>query len=153
MQIDHLDHLILTVQNLQATCDFYSRVLGMQVRTFGANRRALTFGAQKINLHEYGHEYEPKAAHPLPGSADLCFVTDTPLTDVITYLEACGVALVEGPVKRTGAIGAILSVYIRDPDLNLIELCYMRRARASEGCGPTGACSGRRFAPTRSRLF
>jgi catechol 2,3-dioxygenase-like lactoylglutathione lyase family enzyme len=122
MQIDHLDHLVLTVQNLQATCDFYGRVLGMQVITFGANRTALAFGAQKINLHEYGQEFEPKAAHPLPGSADLCFVTATPLTEVLTHLEACGVPLLEGPVKRSGAAGTILSVYIRDPDLNLIEL-------------------------------
>ena len=130
MQIDHLDHLVLTVQNLQATCDFYSRVLGMQVTTFGANRTAVTFGAQKINLHQVGHEFEPKAEHPLPGSADLCFVTSTALVEVITQLEACGVALVEGPVKRSGASGTIVSVYIRDPDLNLIELCNYEQSTA-----------------------
>jgi len=123
LQIDRLDHLVLTVHNLEATCDFYRRVLGMHVTTFGANGTALTFGAQKINLHKYGHEFEPKAAHPLPGSADLCFVTSTPLAEVITHLEACGVPLLEGPVRRSGATGTIVSVYIRDPDLNLIELC------------------------------
>ena len=123
MQIDRLDHLVLTVQNLEVTCDFYRRVLGIRVTAFGDNRRALAFGAHKINLHEYGREFEPKAAHPLPGSADVCFVTDTPLAEVVAHLAACGVPLIEGPVERTGATGKILSVYIRDPDLNLIELC------------------------------
>jgi catechol 2,3-dioxygenase-like lactoylglutathione lyase family enzyme len=123
MQIDRLDHLVLTVQNLQASCDFYARVLGMHVTTFGANRTAVTFGTQKINLHVYGQEFEPKALHPLPGSADLCFVTSTPLAEVIAHLEACGVPLLEGPVKRSGAMGTIVSVYIRDCDMNLIELC------------------------------
>jgi catechol 2,3-dioxygenase-like lactoylglutathione lyase family enzyme len=123
MQIERLDHLVLTVQNVQITCDFYHRVLGMQVTAFGTDRTALLFGAQKINLHWYGHEFEPKAAAPLPGSADLCFVTSTPLADVMTHLSACGIALIEGPVKRSGATGTIVSVYIRDPDSNLIELC------------------------------
>jgi catechol 2,3-dioxygenase-like lactoylglutathione lyase family enzyme len=122
MHIDRLDHLVLTVQSIEATCAFYTRVLGMQIQTFGPNRTALLFGAQKINLHLQGHEFNPKAAHPLPGSADLCFITQTPLREVIEHFDACGVPLVEGPVKRTGALGEMLSVYIRDPDANLIEI-------------------------------
>jgi catechol 2,3-dioxygenase-like lactoylglutathione lyase family enzyme len=122
MNIDRLDHLVLTVQNIEATCDFYTHVLGMQVQTFGPGRTALAFGAQKINLHLQGHEFEPKAAHPLPGSADLCFITTLPVSEVVVHLRACGVPLVEGPVKRTGALGEMLSVYIRDPDANLIEI-------------------------------
>ncbi len=122
MKIDHLDHLVLTVKSIPATCEFYARVLGMEVVTFGDNRRALAFGTQKINLHEAGKEWEPKAHRPTPGSADLCFITPTPLADVVEHVRQCGVEIVEGPVKRTGAAGPILSVYFRDPDLNLIEV-------------------------------
>ncbi len=122
MNIHHLDHLVLTVQNIEATCAFYERVLGMQVTTFGGGRKALQFGSQKINLHEAGKEFEPKACRPTPGSADLCFITQTPIPEVIRHLSACGVAIEEGPVRRTGATGPILSLYIRDPDQNLIEI-------------------------------
>lgn len=122
MQISHLDHLVLTVADVAATVAFYSRVLGMGVVTFGAGRTALTFGHQKINLHAHGHEFEPKAARPTPGAADLCFITTTPLPEVEAHLRACGVPIVEGPVQRTGAMGEILSIYIRDPDANLIEI-------------------------------
>ena len=122
MQIDHLDHLVLTVADLEATIDFYTRVLGMQVVTFGAGRKALAFGNQKINLHQAGREFEPKAERPTPGSADLCFIVVTPLAEVIAHLQAQQVAIVEGPVQRTGATGPIRSVYLRDPDQNLIEL-------------------------------
>ncbi len=122
MEIDRLDHLVLTVRDNGATCAFYSRVLGMRMVTFGDGRKALAFGAQKINLHEQGKEFEPKASSPTPGSADLCFITRTPLPEVIEHLRSHGVAIVEGPVERTGATGAILSVYLRDPDGNLIEL-------------------------------
>lgn len=122
MQIDSLDHLVLTVADLEATCAFYQRVLGMQVVTFGAGRKALAFGAQKINLHQAGREFEPKAQRPTPGSADLCFLTSVPLAQVQTHLAASGVAITEGPVQRTGAQGPILSVYFRDPDQNLIEV-------------------------------
>lgn len=101
---------------------FYSRVLGMKAVTFGAGRRALVFGAQKINLHEVGWDFEPKAAVPTPGSADLCFITTAPPTAVLSHLHACGVQVVEGPVKRTGARGPIMSVYFRDPDGNLLEV-------------------------------
>lgn len=122
MQIDHIDHLVLTVADIEKTVDFYTRVLGMQLVTFGEGRKALTFGNQKINLHQAGREFEPKAERPTPGSADLCFIVATPLDRVIAHLEAQGVAIVEGPVQRTGATGPILSVYLRDPDHNLIEL-------------------------------
>ena len=122
MNIDHLDHLVLTVADLDVTVDFYTRVLGMREVTFGEGRKALSFGAQKINLHQAGKEFEPKAERPTPGSADLCFIVATPLDEVIAHLEAQGVAILEGPVRRTGATGPILSVYVRDPDFNLIEL-------------------------------
>jgi catechol 2,3-dioxygenase-like lactoylglutathione lyase family enzyme len=122
MQIDRLDHLVLTVADVERTVDFYTRVLGMRAETFGEGRRALRFGRQKINLHQAGREFEPKAARPLPGSADLCFVTDVPLEEVQQHLAACGVTVEEGPVDRTGAVGLIRSVYLRDPDANLLEL-------------------------------
>jgi catechol 2,3-dioxygenase-like lactoylglutathione lyase family enzyme len=122
MKIDSLDHLVLTVRDIDATCAFYARVLGMEVVTFGAGRKALAFGVQKINLHQAGREFEPKAQRPTPGSADLCFLTSVPLPEVQRHLAACGVVLTEGPVQRTGAQGPILSVYFRDPDLNLIEV-------------------------------
>ncbi len=120
--IDRLDHLVLTVKDLHATCDFYSRVLGMEVITFGSGRKALQFGSQKINLHEAGREFEPKADKPTPGSADLIFIASRPLADVIRHLDSCGVEIIEGPVERTGAAGAIESVYFRDPDNNLLEV-------------------------------
>jgi catechol 2,3-dioxygenase-like lactoylglutathione lyase family enzyme len=122
MEIDSLDHLVLTVKDIDTTAAFYSKVLGMKAVTFGDGRKALTFGTQKINLHQHGKELEPKAQHPTPGSADLCFLTSVPLTEVVSHLTACGVSVVEGPVQRTGATGAILSIYFRDPDMNLIEV-------------------------------
>lgn len=125
MQIDHLDHLVLTVADIDATCDFYQQVLGMEVITFGAGRKALRFGNQKINLHQAGNEFEPKAERPTPGSADLCFLTVTPLPEVVAHLAVCAVPLLEGPVPRTGATGPILSVYFRDPDANLIEVANL----------------------------
>jgi len=122
MRIERLDHLVLTVRDIAATCDFYSTVLGMEVVTFGAGRKALAFGQQKFNLHEAGREFEPKADRPTPGSADLCLIADGSLADVIDHLRARGVPILEGPVKRTGALGPITSVYFRDPDQNLIEV-------------------------------
>jgi catechol 2,3-dioxygenase-like lactoylglutathione lyase family enzyme len=122
MKMTHLDHLVLTVKSIEATCAFYSQVLGMEVVTFGQNRKALAFGSQKINLHEQGREFEPKAERPTPGSADLCFITTTPRAEVIAHLQACEVAILEGPVPRTGAGGPMTSLYFRDPDLNLIEI-------------------------------
>jgi len=122
MKIQRLDHLVLTVADLTKTCEFYQRVLGLETVTFGAGRKALAFGQQKINLHQAGKEFEPKAAKPTPGSADLCFIASTPLAEVIEHLTEEGVAIEEGPVPRTGAIGAMQSVYFRDPDGNLIEV-------------------------------
>ncbi len=122
IRIDHLDHLVLTVASIDESCDFYARVLGMGIETFGEGRKALTFGNQKINLHRAGYEFEPKAERPTPGSADLCFISNTPLNDIIAHLKAEGVVIEEGPVRRTGATGPILSVYFRDPDGNLIEV-------------------------------
>lgn len=121
-KIDRLDHLVLTVASIENTCDFYQRVLAMESQDFGAGRVALKFGRQKINLHEKGNEFEPRAKLPTPGSADLCFITDARIEDVITHLHASNVSLEEGPVERTGATGAIMSVYFRDPDKNLIEV-------------------------------
>jgi len=122
VQINHLDHLVLTVADIDRTCDFYARVLGMTVLTFGQGRKALGFGSQKINLHQAGQEFEPKAHRATPGSADLCFIATTALEAVISHLKDCGISVEEGPVERTGALGTIKSVYIRDPDLNLIEI-------------------------------
>ena len=122
MKIDGLDHLVLTVRDIDASCAFYAGVLGMEVVTFGAGRKALAFGVQKINLHQAGHEFEPKAQQPTPGSADLCFLTSVPLPEVQRHLATCGVPVTEGPVQRTGAQGPILSIYFRDPDMNLIEV-------------------------------
>jgi catechol 2,3-dioxygenase-like lactoylglutathione lyase family enzyme len=122
MEIDSLDHLVLTVKDIDATASFYARALGMEIVTFGTGRKALAFGAQKINLHQHGKEFEPKAQQPTPGSADLCFITSAPLPEVISHLASCNVAVIEGPVQRTGATGPILSVYFRDPDMNLIEV-------------------------------
>lgn len=122
MKVDRLDHLVLTVADVERSIALYVRTLGMTAVTFAGGRRALAFGAQKINLHESGHEFEPKADRPTPGSADLCFVTDVPLADVQTHLAGCGVEVIEGPVRRTGASGPILSIYFRDPDGNLIEV-------------------------------
>lgn len=120
--ISHLDHLVLTVASIERSCAFYGGILGLEVQTFGAGRKALRFGRQKINLHEAGHEFEPKALRPTPGSADLCLIAETPLEQVVAALAAAGIAIEDGPVDRTGALGAIRSVYIRDPDRNLIEI-------------------------------
>ncbi|MDQ0609181.1 catechol 2,3-dioxygenase-like lactoylglutathione lyase family enzyme [Variovorax sp. W1I1] len=120
--IDHLDHLVLTTANEEACVRFYVDVLGMTLETFGAGRKAFRFGNQKINLHVKGHEFEPKADVPTPGSLDLCFIASVPLEAVIERLGEKGVAIIEGPVMRTGATSRIRSVYVRDPDLNLIEI-------------------------------
>jgi catechol 2,3-dioxygenase-like lactoylglutathione lyase family enzyme len=120
--IDRIDHFVLTVRDLADTAAFYERVLGMRLVTFGAGRKALAFGRQKINLHEAGREFEPKARAPLPGSSDFCLITERPLEEVARHLAACGVAIEEGPVAKTGATGPIRSLYIRDPDGNLVEI-------------------------------
>lgn len=122
MKIDRLDHLVLTVRDVDATCEFYSRVLGMDAITFGNGRRALSFGNQKINLHPAASPILPHALCPQPGSADLCFITSSPIPEIISGLKNNGVPIERGPVRRTGANGPIVSVYFRDPDSNLIEV-------------------------------
>ena len=122
MRVTNLDHLVLTVADIETTTSFYERVLRMESIVFASDRRALRFGEQKLNLHAQGHEFEPKAAHPLAGSADLCFLLDGPLDGAIDHLHAEGVPIEHGPVVRSGALGPIRSVYFRDPDGNLIEV-------------------------------
>lgn len=122
MKIDSIDHVVLTVKDTDATCEFYAKVLGMEIVTFGNNRKALAFGSQKINVQQVGRESTLIAQRPTPGSADLCFVSSVALSDVISHLKSCGVNLIGGPVKRDGAIGTMISVYFRDPDMNLIEV-------------------------------
>jgi catechol 2,3-dioxygenase-like lactoylglutathione lyase family enzyme len=120
--IDHIDHLVLTTAHEDACIRFYTDVLGMALESFGAGRKAFRFGNQKINLHVKGHEFEPKAQLPTPGSLDLCFIASVPLEAVVARLKAHGVPVLEGPVMRTGATSRIRSVYVRDPDQNLIEI-------------------------------
>ncbi len=120
--LERLDHLVLTVRDLEATCAFYETALGMRRESFGQGRTALHFGRQKINLHKADREFEPKARKPTPGSADLCFLAATPIAEIVAHLETRGIAIEEGPVARTGALGPITSVYLRDPDGNLIEV-------------------------------
>ncbi len=120
--IDHIDHLVLTTSRKEACIDFYTRVLEMTQETFGDGRTAFRFGEQKINLHEQGREFEPRAHLPVPGALDLCFIASVPLDAFIAHIKAEGVPIVEGPIIRTGAIQKLRSVYLRDPDLNLIEV-------------------------------
>jgi catechol 2,3-dioxygenase-like lactoylglutathione lyase family enzyme len=131
--IDHLDHVVLTTANEVACVDFYTRVLGMSLESFvggtpPVERKAFKFGNQKMNLHIKGKEFEPKANIPTPGSLDLCFIADRPLVEVIAKLEKAGWPIVEGPVIRTGATSKIISIYVRDPDLNLIEISETKKA-------------------------
>lgn len=122
IKIDRIDHLVLTVASVERCCDFYSRVLGLNVITFGANRKALAFGNQKINLHEVGNEVNPKSYKPTPGSADICFIASSKLEEVLVRLRENHINIEDGPVQRIGATGPICSVYFRDPDRNLIEV-------------------------------
>jgi catechol 2,3-dioxygenase-like lactoylglutathione lyase family enzyme len=126
MRVNRFDHVVLTVASIDTTVDFYTRVLGMTAVAFGGGRTALRFGTSKINLHQAGQEFEPKADRPTPGSMDLCFIVDDPIEDVMAQLTAAGLAIEEGPVPRTGATGDIISCYLRDPDGNLIELSNYR---------------------------
>lgn len=124
MKLAGLDHLVLTVRDLGRTVDFYRDVLGMGISAFAGGRLALRFGTQKINLHEAGSEFAPRADRPLPGSADLCFVSDRPLTEWLDHLADLEVPLVAGPAPNLGALGPMTSLYIRDPDGNLVEIAY-----------------------------
>ena len=128
MEISKLDHLVLTVKDMEKTVLFYENVLGMERVVFGDGRLALNFGDQKINLHQMGNEFEPKAHFPVPGSADLCFISITPIKDAMEHVERNGVKILEGPVHRIGAKGPLLSFYFRDPDNNLIEVANERYA-------------------------
>jgi catechol 2,3-dioxygenase-like lactoylglutathione lyase family enzyme len=131
MKIDRIDHLVLTVRDIEATCAFYSRVLGMEPAN-SEGRRALNFGSQKINLHPADAPISPHAFHPTPGSADLCFISSMPTAEAIRHLESVGISIVEGPVNRNGALGAMTSVYFRDPDFNLIEVAHYNPAATTE---------------------
>lgn len=122
MRVDRIDHVVLTVRDIPASCEFYARVLGMQVVTFGEGRKALTFGRQKINLRPAVEDATLIASKPTPGSEDLCFVSDLPLQEVKRHIESCNVKVIEGPVQRNGAVGMMESIYFRDPDGNLIEI-------------------------------
>ncbi|MEW6671265.1 MAG: VOC family protein [Thermodesulfobacteriota bacterium] len=122
MQIEKLDHLVLTVKDIATTSEFYMTALGMKLVTFTGNRKALTFNTGKINLHQAGNEFEPKALRPTPGSADLCFITKTPVAAVAKHLRAHSIPIIAGPLKKAGAFGPLLSIYFRDPDGNLIEV-------------------------------
>lgn len=122
MRVSGLDHMVMTVADIDASCEFYQQVLGIEIIGFGDNRKALKIGEQKINLHEAGREIEPCARHPVPGSADLCLIAETPIPEIVDQLGIAGIVIELGPVQRTGAQGAMTSVYIRDPDGNLIEL-------------------------------
>ena len=132
IQIRSLDHLVLTVADIRTTCAFYGRILGLREVTFAEGRRALVFGNQKINLHQHGAEFDPKALRPTPGSADLCLLTETSPNEVLRHLSDCGVPVIEGPVARTGATGPITSVYFRDPDGNLVEVASPRAETESD---------------------
>lgn len=126
MKVDGLDHVVLTVKDIDATCKFYAKVAGMEIVTFGENRKALSFGSQKINLQQLGRGSTLIADKPTPGSADICLITSMSLADVIAHLNFCGVNVIAGPVERNGARGLMMSVYFRDPDMNLIEVSNYR---------------------------
>ena len=143
MEITGLDHLVLTVSDIDRTAAFYERVLGMERIRFGDGRVALRFGSQKINLHQAGSEFEPKAMRPTPGSADLCFLTPVPIDEAMRHVGECGVPIIEGPVRRTGAVADLLSFYFRDPSGNLVEVSNRIQARAAQGTGRIGTGPGR----------
>jgi len=120
--IDHIDHIVLTTRDKEGCIRFYTEILGMKLEKFSENRLALKFGEQKINLHEWGREFEPRAHVAAPGTLDLCFIAAVPLAKVIQRLNEKKIPILEGPVAKTGAMGPMQSVYVRDPDLNLVEI-------------------------------
>jgi catechol 2,3-dioxygenase-like lactoylglutathione lyase family enzyme len=122
MRVQRIDHVVLTVADLERTITFYQRVLGMTAVSFGEGRRALAFGDQKLNLHQVGREFDPKARKPMPGAIDLCFTTDVPLEEVAAHLRTESIEIEHGPVDKVGARRALRSIYFRDPDGNLIEI-------------------------------
>ncbi len=122
IEIESLDHLVITASDLQATVDFYTSVLGMEHVAFGNGLHAVRFGSQKFNIHDAATDVAPKAHNIVPGAADFCLISATPVSQVIRHLQKCGVAVEEGPVRRSGAVGTLESVYFRDPDGNLVEV-------------------------------
>jgi len=128
MNVTGLDHIVLTVKNINKTVQFYESVLGMVAERFGKGRIALKFGNQKINLHEHGKEFEPKANLPTPGSEDMCFLSNMKIEEAMRHVRSNGVKIIEGPVDRTGANGLLVSFYFRDPDQNLIEVANIKKA-------------------------
>ena len=122
MRVQRIDHIVLTVADLETTIAFYERALGMEAVSFGEGRRGLAFGDQKLNLHQAGREFEPKARRPTPGAIDLCFTTDVPLEDVAAHLRRESIEIEHGPVDKVGARRALRSLYLRDPDGNLVEI-------------------------------
>jgi catechol 2,3-dioxygenase-like lactoylglutathione lyase family enzyme len=122
IQIQHIDHVVMTVENVEITINWYLRVLGVKSAAFGDGRKALLLNKQKINLHQKGAEFEPKALHTTPGSLDICLIAATPLAALMEHLKKERVAIEKGPIKRNGATGLITSIYIRDPDKNLLEI-------------------------------
>lgn len=122
MLVKRFDHMVLTVNNIEKSCKFYHDILGMRVVTFNNGRTALKFDKQKINLHEKGHEFNPKATHPTPGSADFCLLTDEDIEDVLKELKNKDIQIEQGPIIKQGALGEMTSIYLRDPDRNLIEI-------------------------------
>ena len=127
MKVERIDHVVLTVADVDRTIVFYERALGMRAVAFGEGRRALAFGDQKLNLHQSGHEFTPHASAPMPGGVDICFTTTTPLDDVMRHLREAGIAIELGPVDKTGARAALRSIYVRDPDGNLVEIANEAR--------------------------
>lgn len=148
METRNLDHLVLTVEDIDRTCDFYTRVLGMKKISPGADRKFLGFGNQKINLHQRGKELRPAAKNPTQGSTDLCFITAMSMTEVISRLEECGVEILEGPVTRTGANGPLESIYFRDPDGNLLEISVKQTIFSAAGRADQPA----RISASRNRI-
>lgn len=124
--IDHIDHIVLTTRDKEGCIRFYTEVLGMKLEKFSENRLALKFGNQKINLHEWGKEFEPRAHVAAPGTLDLCFIASVPLEKIIRKFSEAKIPILEGPVAKTGAMGPMQSVYVRDPDLNLVEISVYR---------------------------
>jgi len=129
MKLTHLDHIVLTVTDIETTVRFYCDVLGMEKEEFAGGRTSLRFGNQKINLHKAGNEFEPKANKPTPGSADLCFITNTELSEAMEHVRSKGIEIIQGPVERTGATGPLFSFYFKDPDGNLIEVSNYKSAQ------------------------
>ncbi|WP_129115480.1 VOC family protein [Halegenticoccus tardaugens] len=131
MEVTRIDHLVLTVEDIETTCVFYSNVLGAKTVTFDRGRKAVQIGGQKVNLHPAGDEFEPKAARPTPGAGDFCVITELSVDEVRDRLDGAGIEIVEGPVEKTGARGPLISVYVRDPDGNLVEIAT--KANRSDG--------------------